>query len=115
VITTLSGQPFLTRTQFEQAIAGLPAGEATLQVRRGDQPRELVVDVPTLVRPVPHISARPVTPSNVRVDIPPADRSKKRAATGVTVPNSDELKTNQPLDAARPNIQGGEREPRANR
>jgi S1-C subfamily serine protease len=110
VIATLSGQPFTTRSQFEQAIAGLPAGEVALQVRRGDRPRDLVVDVPTFVRPAPHVAARPVTPGNVDT----TGQFKKPAGAGVVVPDQNQLKTDQPLDPARPNLQGGPREPRAN-
>jgi membrane-associated protease RseP (regulator of RpoE activity) len=104
VITTLSGQPFTDRVTFERAVTGLPAGEATLQVRRGNGMRNLVVEVPTFER-----TAR-------RVGVGPAavgDQAKKRAASGVVVPTEEQQKT-QPLDPARPNLQGGPREPRAN-
>jgi len=98
VITTASGQSFTTRTQFERALAAMPAGEMALQVRRGDRVRDLTVDVPTFQRAVPHVSARPVTPNDAR-----------------GVPNSDKQKTNQPLEPAGSSLQGGQREPRANR
>jgi membrane-associated protease RseP (regulator of RpoE activity) len=115
VITELGGQTFTTPAQFAQAVVALPAGEVGLQVRRGNRTRDLLIDAPIVAQPTPHVTARPVTPGVPRVDLPDTDFSKKRAASGVTVPNSDELKTNQPLDPARPNLQGGERIPRANR
>jgi len=50
VVTTLSGQPFRTRTDFENAVVGLRAGQADVQVRRGDRTRNLIVDVPQFAR-----------------------------------------------------------------
>jgi hypothetical protein len=98
VITTAGGQSFTTRTQFERALAAMPAGEAVLRVRRGDRVRDLAVDVPAFQRAVPHVSARPVAPSD---------------AGGV--PNNDSQKINQPPDPAGPSLQGTPREPRTNR
>jgi C-terminal processing protease CtpA/Prc len=53
VITTLSGQPFRTRAEFEQAVVGLRSGQANVQVRRGDRTRDLLVDVPQFQRSAP--------------------------------------------------------------
>jgi hypothetical protein len=50
VVTTLSGQPFRTRAEFETAVVGLRAGQANVQVRRGDRARDLIVDVPQFTR-----------------------------------------------------------------
>jgi S1-C subfamily serine protease len=50
VITTLSGQPFRTRLEFENAIVGLRPGEIPVRVMRGDRLRDLVVDVPEFQR-----------------------------------------------------------------
>jgi len=48
VVTTLAGQPFRTRTEFETALAGMRTDNANIQVRRGDRVRDLVIDVPRL-------------------------------------------------------------------
>jgi len=98
VITTASGETFATRTQFERALAAMPAGEVALQIRRGNRVRDLMVNVPTFQRAVPHVSARPVAPGD-----------------GRGVPNSDNQKTNQPLEPPGSSPQGVPREPRANR
>jgi len=98
VITTAGGQPFTTRTQFERALAAMPAGEVPVQVRRGDRVRDLTVDVPTFQRGVPHVSARPIAPGDARGEL-----------------NNDKQITDQPLDSARPSQQNGPGEPRANR
>jgi len=50
VITTLSGQPFRTRGEFESAVVGMRAGQANVQVRRGGRTRDLVVDIPQFTR-----------------------------------------------------------------
>jgi len=50
VVTTLGGQPFRTRAEFETAVSGMRAGQANVQVRRGDRARNLVVDVPQFTR-----------------------------------------------------------------
>jgi hypothetical protein len=50
VITTLSGQPFRTRLDFENAIVGMRPGEIPVRVTRGDRLRDLVVDVPQFQR-----------------------------------------------------------------
>jgi len=50
VVTTLSGQPFRTRAEFENAVVGMRAGQANVQVRRGDRARNLVIDVPQFTR-----------------------------------------------------------------
>ena len=98
VITTASGQSFTTRTQFERALAAMPAGEAVVRVRRGDSARELAVDVPAFQQAVPHVSARPIAPGDAR-----------------GIPNNDQQKINQPPEPAGPNLQDSPREPRANR
>jgi S1-C subfamily serine protease len=50
VVTTLSGQPFRARSEFESAVSGMRAGQANVQVRRGTRTRDLVVDVPQFTR-----------------------------------------------------------------
>jgi hypothetical protein len=50
VISTLSGRPYSTRTEFETGVRDLRSGEANLQVRRGDRNRDLTVDVPEFDR-----------------------------------------------------------------
>jgi len=50
VITTLSGQPFRTRLDFENAIVGMRPGEVPVRVTRGDRLRDLIVDVPQFQR-----------------------------------------------------------------
>jgi C-terminal processing protease CtpA/Prc len=46
VITTLGDRPYRTRTEFEKGVVGLKAGDANVQVRRGEKTRDLTVDVP---------------------------------------------------------------------
>jgi len=50
VVTTLSGQPFRTRSEFETAVVGLRSGQANVQVRRSGRARNLVIDVPQFTR-----------------------------------------------------------------
>jgi predicted metalloprotease with PDZ domain len=50
VITTLSGQPFRTRLDFENAIVAMRPGEIPVRIARGDRLRDLIVDVPQFQR-----------------------------------------------------------------
>jgi C-terminal processing protease CtpA/Prc len=50
VISTFGDRPYKTRTEFETSVRDMKAGEANLQVRRGDKTRDLSVDVPEFER-----------------------------------------------------------------
>jgi C-terminal processing protease CtpA/Prc len=46
VISTLGGQPYTARSEFETSVRGLKAGATNLQVRRGEKTRDRSVNVP---------------------------------------------------------------------
>jgi len=50
VIASFSGRPYRTRTDFETSVGTWNPGEANVQIRRGDRPRELSVDIPVFNR-----------------------------------------------------------------
>jgi hypothetical protein len=50
VISTLGDHTYKTRTEFEKSVGDLKAGEADLQVRRGEKTRDLSIDVPEFER-----------------------------------------------------------------
>jgi hypothetical protein len=59
VISTFGGRPYKTRTEFETNIRDMKAGEANLQVRRGEKTRDLSVDVPEFERSAQQGGERP--------------------------------------------------------
>src|SRR5262249_33306802 len=78
VVTTLSGQPFRTRLAFERELSAMRPGESGFQVRRGDRLRDLVVDVPQLVR----TADRPVHAPVDRVQKFDSERTEQENARG---------------------------------
>jgi len=95
VVTTLSGQPFRTRTDFENAVVGLQAGQANVQVRRGERTRDLIVDVPQFTRTAQRNTLQPRA----------ADRIEGR---GAIQQSDNNQKRNQPQNTpAAPNLKTG--------
>jgi len=103
VVTTLSGQPFRTRTDFENAVVGLQSGQANVQVRRGDRTRDLIVDVPQFTRTAQRTAVEP------RV----GDRIEGRGAINGTGNNQGRIQPQN--NQAAPNVRSGAGERGENR
>jgi membrane-associated protease RseP (regulator of RpoE activity) len=95
VITTLSGQLYRTRVDFEKAIVGLRAGEIPVSVLRANRPRDLVVDVPQFQRTAQRPAIQPGQPALDRSLAPGAAPRDERQAEG-TQPRGSNPAINQP-------------------